>query len=267
MRNRKSHTQLFFGIYLLFCAISCTTTRVSEAKFELDHIVIFVTDTQLEDLLRHGPLTYGDKLATKHLNQGTLGHYYIFYNTFIEFLYLENATLARNNQKLFKSNYSERWSTNDTICPFGFGLTMTPFDTSLTSFPLSTYYSLDLSKEEYYLMSEYNNDHSQPLIYVSAPNKAYNKLDTLSQLDDMFEDPVRNDFRTYLTHPAGIKQLTKTVVTLPKGVKGGNLELIQKLKEIEIKWGTSYALTLVFDHEIQGREISLNGNFNLKIKY
>lgn len=267
MRKTKSCLYILSSLCFFLVAACSGPIETKKAGFELDHIVIFAPSTDAEDTLKQTVMTFGDKLTTEHLHQGTSGHYFVFYNTFIEFLYLDDTAAALRNESLFKSPYTQRWKTGNNICPFGFGLTLTPFDTAQTTFPLSPYFSLDSPEEEYYLMSDYNSRSGQPLIYVSPPNRAFQKVDSLSQIDQMFKGPVREDFRAYLTHPSGIKNLTKVVLTLPEGVKDGNAARLQKLQEVEIKKGDDYALTLIFDHGSQGKEMVLNAPFKLKIRY
>lgn len=267
MKKNKGQAYFFLVIFCFIVSACSLPTETEEAKFELDHIVIFIDDPYMEDTLKSGIMTFGDKLSTKHPNQGTYGHYFIFYNTFIEFLYLEDSAIARKNEDRFKSKYSQRWGKDNNVCPFGFGLTLTPFDTSKTTFPLVTYESLDSPNGEYYLMSEFNRSNDQPLIYVSTPDRAYMKLDSLNQVDQRFEDPVREDFRNYLSHPSEIKKLTKMIVIVPEDVTDGNIKLLEELENVEIERGEDYALTLIFDNELQGKEVSLNSTFTLNIKY
>ncbi|MCG8328010.1 MAG: hypothetical protein MI974_10015 [Chitinophagales bacterium] len=266
----KSKTQ-FLLVLMMFGFFFGKTALAQEAplnsKFEFDHIVIFSQNTTIEDSLQKSILTKGDKLTTTHKTQGTLGNYYIFYNTFIEFLYLNDTLAALKNERLFKSDYTSRWENDDPICPFGFGLRLSPFDTSQTSFPLTAYHSLDSPKDEYYLMSKFNVDNEQPLIYISSPQRGYISIDSLSEVDQIFDPHVSNDFKEYLTHPSEIKNLTKVVVTVPEDVSKENLELLSTLRDFEIREGKGYELFLIFDNAIQGKELFLKEPFELTIRY
>ncbi len=251
----------------LLTVYSCSPESVNDtAEFEFDHLVFFVTDSTLENNLKD-IFTFGEKLTTQHKHQGTEGHYFIFYNTFIEFLYLNDSNAARNNEQLFKSQYTKRWKNEPFICPLGIGLTMNPFDTSKSSFPFSAYHSLDSPKEEYYLMSAFNKNQEQPLLYISQPERAYHKIEQINELDSLLEEPVRSDFKNYLTHPSEIKRLTQTIITLPNDVSGKNVELLEHLNGIKIKHGNKFEITLVFDNAVQNKSISIPGNFGLTIHY
>lgn len=265
-----SKTQ-FFVFLIVLGSFFGKTVLAQEApltsKFEFDHIVIFSQNTAIEDSLKKSILTKGDKLTTTHKNQGTLGNYYIFYNTFIEFLYLNDTLAAKGNEHLFKSDYTSRWENDGQICPFGFGLRLSPFDTSQTLFPLTAYHSLDSPRDEYYLMSEFNIDNGQPLIYISSPQRGYIAIDSLSEVDQIFDPHVSNDFKEYLTHPSEIKSLTKVIVTVPEGANKENPELLSTLRNFEIREGKDYELFLIFDDEAQGKELSLKEPFELTIRY
>ena len=264
---KKLNRYLFFVLVAALLPSINIAQGDSEAKFEFDHFVIFTRNNNLEDGLRTNLLTQGEKLTTVHQNQGTEGHYFLLYNTFIEFLHLKDVSAAKSNTERFKSRYTERYEAKKQNCPFAIGLTLTPFDTNKTSFPLTAYHSLDSPKGEYYLMSESNTDGKQPLIYISAPNRAYHPIDSIEQVDELFEPMVQEDFRSYLSHPSGIKRLTKLVITVPEGTQGANIDLIQELKECEVKAGKDYGLTLIFDEGKQGKEISFKSPFEVVVRY
>lgn len=260
---------LFLTCFAFLCwSFSCDAQeKGSQAQFKLDHIVIFSTNETIEESLQQGILRRGDKLSNTHKNQGTYSNYYIVLNSFIEFLYLNDSLAVQKNEKRFRSKYSQRWVANDTICPFAFGLTLSPFDTTQTSFPLLTYQSLDSPQGDYYLMSAYNVDNKQPLLYTSTPNRAYPKLDSIGQVEQQYEAMVREDFRAYLTHPSQIKNLSKLIITLPQGVEGKNIELLNSLEDVSILYSDHYSLTMIFDHGKAGKEVSFNEGFDLTIKY
>lgn len=74
-----------------------------------DHIVLFANDYALKDSLDR-IFTPAEKLTTEHKTQGTIGYYYLFYNTYIELLFLHDTTRAKLNQDDFGSDYLSRWN-------------------------------------------------------------------------------------------------------------------------------------------------------------
>jgi len=235
------------------------------AEFEFDHVLLFVQEDGLEDSLIHHLFTPAEKLTTAHTEQGTLGKYFLFYNTYIELLYLKDKSKAIENENRFKSAYVKRWETGG--CPLSFGLSLTPFDTTLTPYKFNTYSSLDAPKNEYYLMSAYNTSY-YPMLYVSMPDRAYRKYDSFEQIDQVVEADKREDVKRYLTHPSGIKRLTQVIVTTPHAeADQQNIQLLQSLANTQVINGDQYALTLVFDEGLQGKEYHFNGSFELIIRY
>ncbi len=240
----------------------------SEVTFAFDHIVIFANNGNLEDSLSEAILSPAHKLRTQHMEQGTLGHYFLFYNTFIEFLYLEDTAKALANESKFGSAYTKRWETANGSCPFGFGLNPTPFDTALLGGAFNIYQSLDAPEDEFYLMSVHNKRLDQPLLYLSMPHRAYRAFTSLEEIDQRVEAYKREDLKSYLTHPGGIKKLTEVRVKLPvEKHMEGNTALLKGVGQIKIEKSETYGLTLVFDHHIQGKEYSIQGDYELIIQY
>lgn len=236
------------------------------AQLEFDHIVLFVNDSSLYDSLTKDIFTPATKLETKHTEQGTYGMYFLFYNTFIELLYLDDESNAIKNIPRFGSNYIQRW--NHQNCPFGFGLNLIPFDTTAVTGVFTKYQSLDAPKDDYYLMSRYNSISTQPMIYASMPHRAYTSFNTLEEVDKKVEEYKRADLKSYLTHPNNAKELTKVVLTIPEKVAlDKNIALLQPLEKVEIQVGKQYELMLIFDEQKQGKQEVFNDLFLLTIKY
>ena len=79
---------------------------------------------------------------------------------------------------------------------------------------------------------------------------------------------MRADQKSYLSHPSGIKRLTEIVLTIPSSAGSkGNMALLKELEQVKIEYGDAYGLTLSFDNQAQGKEITVPCDFNLIIKY
>ena len=114
MKKNKFKDYFCIGILTVLSSICFSQIPSEKAKFKFDHIVIFCADSEVENKLQENLLKVGEKLSTKHNAQGTQGRYFIFYNSFIEFLYLEDSIAVKKNETRFKSNYSERWKNNNS---------------------------------------------------------------------------------------------------------------------------------------------------------
>ena len=210
MKTSIALVRVFRSVILLLLLSSmafCQDTKPPSLHF--DHIVIFVSNDDLKRSLDQF-FTPAEKLTTAHKNQGTTGHYYLFYNTYIELLYLTDSAKARINQDLFGSDYVGRWSGKEDVSPIAFGMNMMPWDTAFANANYHKYQSFDAAPDEYYLMSRQNSDLSSPLIYVSMPNRAYQAINSMEDVEDRPAE-IRDDMRKYLTHPVSATELSKDV--------------------------------------------------------
>lgn len=239
----------------------------SDQKLEFDHILLFVSDYAIKDSLDR-IFTPAEKLTTKHKSQGTIGYYYLFYNTYIELLFLQDTTNAKLNKANFGSDYLSRWNQCESHCPFGFGMLLSPWDTSIENKDFHKYESNDSHNDEYYLMSNYNSNLSQPLIYVSMPNRAYKSVESLDEIDERPKE-MRSDLKEYLTHESQVKRISKIIYSYPSEKNdNGNRRILQKKSSIHVEISDSTSLTLVFDNERnKQKELRLNDHTKLIIKY
>lgn len=250
---------LFFFLFPIF---SFGQNNNHSAKLEFDHIVLFVSDSSLEHLLDQH-LSKAKLLSTKHGIQGTYGNYYLFYNTFIELLYLDNQQIAQQNEGRFKSAYTQRWNSSESN-PFGFGLNLIPFDTTMLPYTFERYSTADSPKDEYYLMAASNRDLKQPMIYISLPWRKYQSINSLKDLEKV-EEFKREDLRNYLSHKDQLKKLTEVV--LYTSAEGNGCKMLQKTKDVSIEKSDQEFLQLTFDHHTQGKEIVYDKQFKLVIQY
>lgn len=267
MNSKKVHLVLLGSLFVLNSVFA--QKQVKSAQFEFDHLVIFTQSKQLEKNLENALFTLAEKAGSQHNEQGTEGHYFFFYNTFIELLYAKDSVKILANESKFGSAYGNRWKKPNDNCPFGFGLNLTPFDTNLTNYKFKVYASSDAPVGEYYLMSENNKtNQQQPMIYLSMPHHAYKPYSTINDVDQRFEEHIRADQKSYLTHPSGVKRLTEIILTIPEETgSDGNIEILKTLNQVKVQKGNKYGLTLTFDNQAQEKEVVVPNDFQLIIKY
>lgn len=236
----------------------------TNSTFAFDHLVLFVSNPTLKDSLDE-LFTHAEKLTTTHSSQGTKGEYYLFYNTFLELLYLENADSAQANQKRFGCDYQLRWDQNADNVPVGFGLSMTPWKDDKH---FHKYVSRDAPDGDYYLMGNDNGDLTQPLVYVSTPQHNYKSLKSLDELNTRPAE-IRADLAKYITHPTGVKRLTKIICTVSEnGSANGNIGLLDGSAVVQFVVGDKPSITLVFDNQKTRRKSYLiDGGFELILYY
>ncbi len=236
-------------------------------KLKYDHILLFVNNEELKDSLDK-IFTPAEKLTSIHTSQGTQGYYYLFYNTYIELLFLTDSAKAHLNQENFGSNYIKRWEGSKANCPVGFGMMMTRWDSAIADTGFHKYISDDSPEGEYYLMSHYNVDASQPLIYVSQPHRAYQSLQSLDEVN-LRPKEIREDLRNYLIHNSGVKALSHITYSSTQGPTAeSNLKILDARPVIKVESSATTTLTMMFDGgNNQQKEFVLNDNTRLLIKY
>lgn len=265
-RSIKCHLTVFLA-FILLLGHSSYSQDTLDSNLEFDHVLLFVSNHALKDSLDK-IFTPAEKLTTEHRNQGTIGYYYLFYNTYIELLFLQDSINAQLNKDNFGSDYLLRWSNKERFCPIGFGMLLSPWDTNIENKNFRKYQSSDTPDNEYYLMSSYNNDLSKPLIYISQPHRAYKSLESLDEIDERPEE-IRDDLKKYLTHRSDVKRISQIIYSFTgEGNDEGNMKILQKSTIIEVERSNSTSLTLVFDDGInEQKEYILNDQTKLIIKY
>jgi hypothetical protein len=235
----------------------------TKPDLKFDHILLFVSDHAIKDSIDQ-IFTPAEKLTTQHTNQGTIGYYYLFYNTYIELLFLDDSMKVNQNKANFGSDYLVRWSEN----PVAFGMAMTSWDTNGIKKDFHIYRSDDSPPEEYYLMSQYNNDPSRPLIYISQPHRAYQPLDSIEEVNQRPEE-IREDLRKYLTHKNQVRGLTEILYSCADEKDNeGNMRILQESPSIEVKKSDLTSITLAFDgNKGERKAFMINDQTKLILEY
>lgn len=224
-----------------------------------DHLVLFVDDDALQTCLAE-VFTPAELLATRHPGQGTSGSYFLFLNTFVELLKLEDLDEARANQVAFGSDYTLRWT--DAGSPFAVGVVVASLDPSQAGFRAQLYAAPD--GRSTYLMAKGNEDAQAPLVYATGPERAHPRRRSLDEVDAIEDPKKRETVRAYLTHPSGALAVTRVVMRLPaEALDSTNAELARGLEFVEFAPASNQApsphLLLEFDGGAQGRVHTCDG--------
>jgi hypothetical protein len=239
----------FLFISCLFCiAPFAIAQKDSCGTSKFDHIVFFVSDSSIERTLG-SVLNIGELLTAHHVNQGTISHFYLFYNTFLEFIYPVDTSVISLNSKNLGSDYLQRWNSNEKVCRLGIGQINIPFDSTCSDF--HTYHSKDNSG--YYLMSINNVYASDVFLYSSDTLHAHKSIESLKDYEHIIPPEFVKDFKTYTTHPSGVKKLTKLIIFKPDLEHSSNFEAISEFEIIEIKKGEGFKYILEFDKKKQNK--------------
>jgi hypothetical protein len=230
---------------------------------QLDHVLIWVDKDAPEiEIFKESGFT--SIISGKHPGQGTSGKYVFFLNFYIELLYISDSTEAMNNLDSFGCNYIERskWRLNSSS-PFGLGLKMTSFNKKNIPFDYSEY-KASWMPENGLLMANNNKNLNDPLIFLLYP---FMEFPNYNSMEEMLNDDKPEDFKKNHIHNNGIKALTSYKISIKT-----KTELSETLNELEksginIIKGEEDKLELIFDNNINNKEIDFRPNLPVVIRY
>lgn len=251
----------------MLLAASCAAPQVGDAPspgVRFDHLVLFAPDASLQAWLELH-FTEAEALETRHDGQGTRGRYFLFLNSFLEVLTLEDEAEARRNEAAFGSDYVVRWKGGEAS-PIAVGLT---FDAAGFEAPPLAHHRYRADETEGgYVMAAGNAEPRGPLVYGTGPERAYPVRSSISEVDAI-EDPGRRaDVRRYLTHPSGALRLTEVVLRGPAAARGSrNVDLVESLPRVSYQSATEHGLVLEFDGGRRGIEARFPGRPSVVLRY
>jgi hypothetical protein len=228
-------------------------------RYEIDHLIVFVTDTTIQTAFDK-IFTRADKLETRHSSQGTRGVYYLFLNSFIELLYLEDSVEAYRNQERFGSEYFKRWDSNQGFSNIGFVLRLMPFDTTRINYDFDIYNSADNPENEFYVMLSGNKEIKQPMTAITMPHRQQKVFQTVDDAVTSANPEIRDDLRSYLSHQTGIQRLSG--IELHTNLRGElqNLDILSSIENLNIINDVNNQIIIIFDHNQQSETIKLKNN-------
>ena len=231
--------------------------------FKLDHILIWVDKDAPEiELFKENGFT--SIISGSHSQQGTSGKYIFFLNFYIELLYISDHAEATENIEKFGCNYIGRsnWKLNH-VSPFGLALKMETFDKENILFDY-TEYKAEWMKDKGLLMADNNKNLLAPLVFVLRPKMEF---PCYHSIDEMLKDNKPEDFKRNHIHDNGIKTLTSYNIYIKSEIQKSKLINILNTSGINILKGVENCIELIFDNEINNKEIDFRPKLPLIIKY
>ncbi len=239
--------------------------KIDTLPYKFDHIVLLVNNDSLKSQLDK-IFTPADKLFTVHENQGTEGSYYLFYNTYLELLSLEDLEQAKINSAAFGSEYWKRWNNDGN--PFAIGVISKSDQLHESGYGWHQYINQSGSNNDFYLMAPSNKNERQLMLYATSPQRAYEQLETVTDINNKPAE-IQVDLRSYLTHPSGVQRLTKIEYVTSQDIDT-QVKLLEESPIIEIHKKEISKELLILKFEPQsGNEIrfSINDFSDLIIQY
>lgn len=233
---------------------------MNSETLQLDHIFIWVKKDAPEiEIFKKAGFT--SIISGVHKGQGTAGKYIFFLNFYIELLYISDQAEALNNLGNFGCNYIKRseWCQNNSSF-LGLGLKMTSFDQKKIPFSYKEYKS-GWMRAPGLLMATNNQHLNDPVVFVLYPEMEFPNYNSI---EEMLTDNKPDDFKKNHIHDNEVKILTsyKIITTstseMPENIAKNGINIVK---------GKEEKLELTFDSNINNKEIDLQPNFPVVIKY
>ncbi|PKP29637.1 MAG: hypothetical protein CVU00_14655 [Bacteroidetes bacterium HGW-Bacteroidetes-17] len=234
-----------------------------EYTFQLDHVLIWVDKDAPEiGLFKENGFT--SIISGTHSRQGTSAKYLFFLNFYIELLYISDHAEALENIHKFGCDYVKRsnWKHN-RASPFGLALKMKPFKQENILFDYTEYEAVWM-KDKSLIMAVNNKNLFDPLVFVLRPKMEF---PCYLSMDEMLMDNKPDDFKKNHIHENGIKTLTSYIIYIKPEVQTSELINYLNASGINILNGAENCIELIFDHEINNREIDFRPRLPLVIKF
>lgn len=251
-----------------FINICCLAQMTNGKGLNLDHISISIeeSDTSIFSVLESKGLNLARNRETYHKGQGTTGNYFFFLNFYLELLYISNEDEANNNiinighdnRKRFK------WKVNDSS-PLAI-IFHKKQDSTFIPYQYKKYHQEWMRKHNLF-MALSNKELLEPMMITMPPPFAFRTVKNLNELNE-FEKRYPTIKKDRI-HKEDIKKLTSVIIIVPKKKKEftDKLKMFNKFSNVKVKTGKDHLLILEFDNQEKGKEIDLQKELGLKIKY
>jgi hypothetical protein len=226
--------------------------------WEIDHILLFTESISNISILQEFGL-HCSKQVVHHLDQGTASVVIFFENIYIELVWIENRDIVKQCTEfrgldiLTHSNWQQTGAS-----PFGIGLRSKPEKTKIKS----QFEKRKIKKQNINFPAKFSSENLSQIeepVFFLVPDK----LALTSWLDCSFAK-----HQQLITHPLGVKKLTKINVGLDTNKKLTNtIRLLEQNEIVSIKTNTAPLLELTFDNYYQDRAINLQPLLPICIKF
>ncbi|MCJ8279752.1 MAG: hypothetical protein MJK14_07450 [Rivularia sp. ALOHA_DT_140] len=224
-----------------------TLLLINETLLEINHIFVCLKSAPDKQSLEKIGLICSENLRNNP-QQGTASMIIFFENTYIEFIWVENSTMAEIYAMYSGIDYISRsYSPQKVASPFGIALhqrpdTMNPENTSLSS-------SNHQPPEEFINFAVENlAAQTEPICFMIPESISFSNI----------FNPFLEAHRKLINHPLGIKKLTNTRIAISKtGNLTNPISMLEAEGIVEIQQSASPLLELIFDEGSQGESIDL----------
>ena len=214
---------------------------------EINHIFVCLKGAPNKILEENIGLICSENII-RYPQQGTSSQLIFFENAYIEFIWVENITMAEIYAIYSAIDFIARsYSPENIYSPFGIALRQKadfvyPKDSSLSSF--------NYQPPEQFINFAVENFAAQtePICFMIPESVSFLNI----------FNPLLEEHRKLIKHPLGIRKLTNTHVAMSKkGNLTNPISMLQREEIIEIELNSLPLLELTFDYGIGGESIDL----------
>lgn len=218
---------------------------INETLLQIDHIFICLKTAPDKQFLQDLGLICGDNV-TYHRQQGTASTIIFFENSYIEFIWVEDETMAEIYAMHSGIDFIARsYSLEKTASPFGVALHQKP---DIIQYRNSLKIN-DKTSEQFINFANSNLvAQAEPLCFMIPESISFSNI----------FNPQFEAHQKLINHPLGIRKLTNTKIAMRKrGNLTNPISMLDRDGIIEIEQDSSPLLELTFDHSSRGENIDL----------
>ncbi|MEM7716232.1 MAG: hypothetical protein AAF349_22110 [Cyanobacteria bacterium P01_A01_bin.68] len=223
-----------------------TQLLTHEILLQIDHIFVCLETAPDINFLEDLGLICSDNI-TYHPQQGTASSLIFFENTYIEFIWVEDETMAEIYAMHSGIDFIARsYSLEKTASPFGVALHQKP--DVIHQYHNSLKINHKVSEQFINFANSNLVAQAEPLCFMIPESISFSNI----------FNPQLDAHQKLINHPLGIKRLTNTKIAMRQIRNLTNpISMLDRDGIIEIEQDCSPLLELTFDHSIRGKNIDL----------
>jgi len=254
-------------ILILTVIYQFTFSQQASSQLDIDHIIIWTKkDAPDTSIFQQKGFTIDNRKMT-HTGFGTGGRYIFFYNVYLELLYINDDSEFNNRYKNIMSASRNDWKKNND-CPFGLGLSITPYDSTQIPFPTKSLQAAWMKPNSSIFIdsSNYTYNH-EPMVIIVPPYMVHPKFETKEDIEKLSNATIRNRYLVSAEHANGIKRLTNLKIFCDTSNFSSTISALKSLRDCKILKSKKNLMEMTFDNNIQEKTIDFRPALPIIIKY
>jgi hypothetical protein len=264
----------FLFLFLVLGSNCLALGQSARPVFDLDHLIVWTEKGAPELKLFEEQGVTPASFVMVHNGFGTGGKYILFYNMLLEFIYTdEKATLDPQLNKALPTPRTHWRKTGAS--PFGFVLSMSPYDTANIPFPTKEVRAPWMQPNTSLFFATSSNTHkSEPLVLIVDSSLIWEKFNTSEEVKADIEKKVpsedtarRSDMFKSYNYTNGVEKLTSVKVTCKAKDFSSTMKAMKDIGYLQIVKGKEPLLEMTFDEHRQNKTADFRPKLPVVIKY